>query len=285
MEQIDVETWEAFEEQLTKLRRKHRRHRALVFRGLADSQWPLTTTLERYTDWEMPFMGYYRTIAASEPQIRTFTRTEWDPIDSFPDVDKIASQYDSFDIHLWGGQLRALGYMAYLRHHGFPSPLMDWTRSPYIAAFFAFRPPAASPLQRVSIFAYCEEPASTKSWSSGESRIFRMGPHVRTARRHHLQQGEYTMCLLWNGDTGWRFVRHETVFDRNEKNQDALWKFTVPWTEREKIMRVLDDHNVNAFSLFESDDALLETLALRRFVLEVPPIATADDAESPEDLD
>jgi len=28
--------------------------------------------------------------------------------------------------------------MTRLRHHGFPSPLLDWPQSPYIAAFFAF---------------------------------------------------------------------------------------------------------------------------------------------------
>ena len=60
-------------------------------------------------------------------------------------------------------------------------------------------------------------------------------------------------------------------------------KFTIPWGEREKVLRVLDDHAINAFSLFESDEALLETLALRRFILEVPPIATqADDIEADE---
>jgi hypothetical protein len=32
--------------------------------------------------------------------------------------------------------------------------------------------------------------------------------------------------------------------------------------------------------LFESDEALLETIALRRFVLEVPPLATVDDVKS-----
>src|SRR5579871_975887 len=36
-------------------------------------------------------------------------------------------------------QFPGYDYMAYLRHHGFPSPLLDWTRSPYVAAFFAFR--------------------------------------------------------------------------------------------------------------------------------------------------
>jgi|GEM_PF-6143226 len=112
-----------------------------------------------------------------------------------------------------------------------------------------------------------------------EESIYRLpGPHVGTARRHHLQRGEYTMCLFWDRETGWCFVRHDTVFARNERKQDALWKLTILWAERENVLRVLDDQNIHAFSLFESDDALLETFALRRLILEVPPIATQADA-------
>jgi hypothetical protein len=50
---------------------------------------------------------------------------------------------------------------------------------------------------------------------------------------------------------------------RGEETQDLLWKFNSPFGERAKVLKILDDHNVNAFSLFETDEALLETIALR----------------------
>lgn len=273
MHEIDVKDREDFERQVRQLRQQYGEHGALLFRGLCDATWALTTTLERQDNVEMPVADYYRVIAASEPQIRTFTTTTWDEIETYPEILRLACEYDAFHRYLWGGHLRALGYMAYLRHHGFPSPLMDWTRSPYIAAYFAFRPAVRPPQGKVAVFAFCERPSGIKEGGSDESQIFHLGPNVRTDRRHYLQQGEYTICLRSELDQQWRFVPHETVFDRNDATQDVLWKFNIPWTERIEVLKSLDDHNVNAFSLFESDEALLETIALRRLSLERFPRA------------
>lgn len=273
--EIDVASWEEFERAVRELRDRHPGHRALLFRGQPDAAWPLRTTLERHDGVEMPFEAYYRVIAASEPQVRSFTDEAWEPIESYPAMRELAVEYDRFDLHLWGGKLQALGYLAYLRHFGFPSPLLDWTRSAAIAAFFAFRPAAPPSSGKASIFVYCERPTGMKMWDSGRPRIFGMGPNVRTARRHHLQQGEYTMCLQWETSVGWRFVPHERVFAGGHPDQDLLWKFNLPWSERVKVMLHLDEHNVNAFSLFESNEALLETLALRRLVLEPAKAARA----------
>ena len=268
MDEIKLNDWQEFECKIKDLRKEFQKPRQLVFRGVADSTWPLKTTLERYQSVGMSFADYYQVITVVQPHIQSFTKTTWDEIEPYQEIERLAAKYDKLDFHLWGGRLRAYGYMAYLRHHGFPSPLMDWTRSPYIAAFFAFNvPPKDPPPERIAIFAYCERPTGGKIFSSDKPRIFRLGPNVRTHRRHHLQQGEYTICLLWEHNGPWRFVPHEMVFGRTSstQDQDMLWKLTIPWTERIKVMKSLDDHNVNAVSLIESDAALLETLAFRQF--------------------
>jgi hypothetical protein len=150
--------------------------------------------------------------------------------------------------------------MAYLRHHGFPSPLLDWTRTPYVAAYFAFR---RAGRENVAIYVYSERPENFKGWSRGETQIHTLGPYVQTHRRHFLQQSTYTICLAFEDDE-WRFAPHESVFARNSSRQDVLWKFNIPATERVKVLKLLDGYNLNAFSLFESEETLMETMALRQ---------------------
>ncbi len=94
-----------------------------------------------------------------------------------------------------------------------------------------------------------------------------MGPFVGTHRRHFLQQSDYTVCAdykeVGNWPSEWHFAKHESVFHRRDTRQDSLWKFNIPWTERLKVLEILDKYNLNAFSLFESEESLIETSAVR----------------------
>ena len=44
-------------------------------------------------------------------------------------------------------------------------------------------------------------------------------------------------------------------------NQDHLWKLTLPRAQRPRVLSLLNDFNLNAYSLFGSEDTLIETLA------------------------
>ena len=44
-------------------------------------------------------------------------------------------------------------------------------------------------------------------------------------------------------------------------------RFNIPSTERKKVLRFLDEFNLNAYSLFGSEESLMNMLAVRAFDL------------------
>lgn len=268
METMEADSWEIFEKKLRDVRHTQiaGKRPELLFRGISDSTWQLTTTLERAGQEGMAVSNYYRLISRLKPQIETFTGRMWD-IATLPHMEKQLQDYDSWANHLFPGQPE-YSYMVYLRHHSFPSPLLDWTGSPFIAAFFAFRSPVKPRDGKVSVYAYSEMPKGFKVTGGGTPFIRVIGPYVTTHRRHFLQRSDYTVCARFinAGDepSEWHFAGHEAVFQgQAHAYQDFLWKFNIPWAERTKTLKLLDEYNLNGFSLFDSEESLMETLGVR----------------------
>ncbi|MHB8754347.1 MAG: FRG domain-containing protein [Candidatus Acidiferrales bacterium] len=265
MEPRNLNTWEEFEKELSDIRAEYDQSHAkfsssssLLFRGHEKSCWLLSTTLDRKRE-RMLFKDYYRVIANIRPQIETLTDKEWS-IPSYVEVENAVKEYDKFSGDLLFGRCPGYAYMAYLRHHGFPSPLLDWTRSPYIAAFFAFNKATEDSNSRVSIYVFGEtSPVS----GSDQPGLYRYGPYVSTHRRHVLQQSEYTLCARFSSE--WFFEKYDTIFDPGRHQRGLCWKITLPTTERTKVLRMLDRYNLNAFSLFGSEDSMMDMLAVREF--------------------
>jgi hypothetical protein len=184
---VDVRkgSWEDFEDWLRGLRATYSNHSSpLLFRGQANSEWSLSATLERQGKTQMRLIDFYRLIASIGPAVETLTGEKVPEYD--PDLVKTfdnAELFNSANPFPSGAVYR---YMVYLRHHGFPSPLIDWSRSPYVAAFFAFRYASDAPMR--SIFVYCERPMRVKGWTVGEPTINSLGPYIRSHQRHFRQQ-------------------------------------------------------------------------------------------------
>jgi hypothetical protein len=264
MELEDLSTWEDFESRLKTLTSTPMQpgegvpsgHSPFLFRGQASHCWHLTATLERYVSNRMTLKQYYRTIYAVKPQIETFTGVDWSILAPSEYEDWLATRDLLVSVNFPGYE-----YMVYLRHHGFPSPLLDWTRSPYIAAYFAFVG-ASEAAERVAIFAFREHAGAGKVLTKDEPHIETLGPYIRSHRRHFLQQSEYSICLVYDANT-WFFSNHEAVCGNVLAEQDILWKFTLPVSERLKVLLMLDGFNLNSFALFASEEALMETMATR----------------------
>lgn len=91
------------------------RKRQLVFRGQSDSRWPLMTSLDRLRKFTSA-AERDETLGALIRQFRRVARS----------VDAALPAAGDLEVELLG------------RHHGLPTSVLDLTRSPYIAAYFAF---------------------------------------------------------------------------------------------------------------------------------------------------
>lgn len=152
-------------------------------------------------------------------------------------------------------------YLVYLRHHSFPSPLLDWTDSPYIGAFFAFDQAPPRDAEHVCVYAFLR---SRLSHGSSDRHFFIVGPYIRTDQRHYLQQCRYSMCVRDNGDD-FSFLSHDEVLTDKNSHQGILFEFRIPVSERATALRKLELMNINPYSLFASEDALVRTIARREF--------------------
>lgn len=229
-----------------------------LYRGQSDSQWPLETSLERLVNGDASMLQYYRSAYSALPEIQAFTGRRWDHL-------PIPNEYENwldnrFDAFMFR-EFAAYEYLAYLRHHGFPSPLLDWSASPYIAAFFAFR--HARPDDKngsVAIFVYQEMPQGLKVSGSDHPNIYRLGAYTKTHQRHFLQQSNYTVCINGRGKDA-KYVSHEDGGYQGENSQDALLKFIVPSSEKPVALEALSTMNITAYSLFATEDSLIESIA------------------------
>src|SRR5205823_4027097 len=76
MKAFETPDWETFQQKVAELRAEfgQKESSPLLFRGQGNSDWPLTTTLERSGASGMLFSHYYQLICASiAPDVKTFT--------------------------------------------------------------------------------------------------------------------------------------------------------------------------------------------------------------------
>lgn len=101
-----------------------------IFRGQGDSTWELEPTLDRFIR-ERALFDRETTLTALLEQ---FTR-------NVCGLDYLRTS--AVNERAW----ELLG-----RHHGLPSPFLDWTKSGYVAAFFAFSDPGAAKAENVTVW-------------------------------------------------------------------------------------------------------------------------------------
>ncbi len=232
-------------------------HSELIFRGQGSDEWNIETTYDRMKPRNRLIDRYYSRVNAAIGASDSLS----DSISIEIDQKEVELKFSSAT--LFPQPLPGYDVLVELRHHGFPSPLLDWTRSFFVASFFAFQNPQDS-RGRVAIYIYQEYAGSAKVHSHDDPYLVSFGPWVRTHRRHVLQQAQYTMAVQ-RKNKSWMIASHEDVFASGSNTQDRLIKLTIPANQARVALEELDEMNVNAYSLFQSSDALFQTLGYRLF--------------------
>jgi hypothetical protein len=274
MRTLDVESWGDFKERITEVRREREiwlgEHTGSViseptFRGHASDTWPLTTTLERAGHEEMRLTDYAHYLSRIHSEISAVTGGRFE-VPDYPEVLKWHDTQVSQSLILRDSP-PGYEFMVYLRQHGYPSPLLDWTASEYVAAYFAFADITSKPSSdRVAIYMYMEHVGGAKMTSSDKPMIRTLGPYAMTHPRHFTQQACYTICLKLNSKQ-WHYSPHSGVFDvanqHTTDDQDLLYKYTLPVSERKVVMQELLRVNLTPWSLFGTQESLMKTMALK----------------------
>lgn len=271
MEKIDTNSWEDFLNKLEKTMSTYSTHdlagnkfeNEILFRGQSNSEWNLLTTLERQSSYSWNLQDYILLARSSAIQIDSFEKTGLHLLNEEDIKKEFSRDYGKGFIH----NIPFSEWLIYLRHHGFPSPLMDWTTSVYLAAFFAFIDEPHSDYS--SIFIYVGTPNGVKVGSDNDININDIGPHVRTHKRHFLQKSRYTIATKYEQfEQDHAIVSHEDIFSAGNKNQDVLIKFLIPNSERYKVLNLLNgSYNINPFSIYQTTDSLVQTIGLERIIL------------------
>lgn len=238
----------------------HEQPNLILFRGQSNETWKLETTLERRTKEQFSVLEYFRLAGRCASEIESFTDTNWNlkPYNKIEDT--LNREVDPARV-----SLPHYDYLVYLRHHGFPSPLLDWTESPYIAAFFAY---STAEEDNPVVYCYIERPELIKGGSVGDPTLQIMGPYVRTHKRHFSQKARYTVSTIFSSsEEKHYFTPHENVFSKKDDSQDLLIKIILPSKDRKEALFSLNDYNINYFTLFQSEDSLIKSLEMKEFDL------------------
>lgn len=279
MEDLIVDNWRGFriavDQKLAEMQKSGRSTFAPLFRGVGSSNWRLETTLERSMETMTTdsLKMYYRAIDRSRPAIESLTGKRWQDIPNWGDFDKL--------LDAWGGTwldtiLREnpsiYDYWIYLRHHGFPSPLLDWTRSAYMAAFFAFDWMDKN-AEFVVVYMWVRDDMQI---SRSDNYAFIVGKYIRTHPRHFVQQSNYSLCvgldIKYDGDqvTGYdyRFMPHDGALGKSKT--DMFLRILLPASERRDALIDLDSMNVNPYSVYSSEESLIRTIARQQLWFDEP---------------
>jgi len=230
-----------------------------AFRGQANAQWVLNNSIER-----TEFIHFHKGIEA----------------DFLAEFQRGARNYlsnDQIPEHL-------IEWLAMMQHHGAPTRLLDLTKSPYIAAFFAFEQSIIQEDYHVGIWGVNIEYLKKKAleilsqefeealhesmnlineklfekifYENNRNLVFPVEP-FRMNRRYSLQQSVFISTGISEIP-----LMDQLQFLKEDLSKSVI-KIELPTDYKNEVLRDLQKMNLNRASLFPDLDGYAASLRLR----------------------
>jgi hypothetical protein len=248
--EIPLKSWEEF---ISHVKNKHAHSPALIYRGQAEAEWKIESTLDR--------------LEARFPKYKNY----WGNNPEYFDCPPVPR-----DVHLEafkeavrgkrGGNpqdLTEYEWWALAQHHGLATPLLDWTYSPFVALFFAFEEAGYIYWKNKK---FCE-PDNRAVYSVPFHLVVENGseenpaPFLFSPRREitHRLGNQSGVFMNMPRETDLESCVRARFSDQsygegNLHPQTILEKMIIPNKDRIECLRLLNKMNINRMSLFADLD-------------------------------
>lgn len=171
--------------------------------------------------------------------------------------------------HKWKDSDQLTYWWCLMRHHGAPTRVLDWTVSPYVAAYFAVSDKSDTDGAVWSLDVDAASEVLTQEHTVTREALMQMNETERfqlngsppddlvfvearqLSDRMTAQQGVFSICRNARGDHGEILLRLSQKYER-----DILHRICIPADHKKDFLKRLREMNVTASALFPGLDGL-----------------------------
>lgn len=239
IEPLPVRSWDEFKRYFLSSQPQYR----FIFRGQENNRWRLRTHFHR----------------TGRTDLRRFMRR---------DISILHQHSSALTRHIYDLErpIENAAFFSLVQHHGFPTPLLDWTYSPFVAAYFAFRhirPSANTEGRSVRIHVFnketwCEDFQQVRKIDPAPLHLSVLEPLAIDNQRMLPQQALSTVTNIDDLESYIQGTEHKT-------NRQYLQVIDIPASERGLAIQDLSIMGITAAALFPGLDGLCEHMKERFF--------------------